>query len=69
METPAKYQTRNKEPSFDDIVDRLDADVKRLKQNTNPTFEDVFEIITRITQNCEQIALDILPHLENEKKS
>ena len=69
METPAKYQTRNKEPSLDDIVDRLDADVKRLKQNTNPTFEDVFEIITRITQNCEQIALDILPHLENEKKS
>ena len=67
METPGKYKTSNKEPSLDDYVERIEADVKRLKQNSDPTFGDIFEIITRITQNCEQIALDILPYLENKR--
>ena len=62
-ETPGKYKTRNKEPSFGDIVARLAVDVKLLKQNTNPTFADVFEIITRITKNCEQIASNLIPYL------
>ena len=30
-ETPGKYKTCNKEPSFDDIVECIEADVKRLK--------------------------------------
>ena len=67
METPGKYKTSNKEPSLDDIVDRLDADVQLLKQNADPTFEDVYEILCRITGNCTKIALEILPHLENKQ--
>ena len=52
METPGKYKTRNKDPS-------IEADVKLLKQNSNPSFADVFEIITRITQNCDMKSLTI----------
>ena len=66
-ETPGKYKTRNKEPSFDDFVECIEADVQLLKQCTFPTFGDVFEIIARITQNCTKIAHNILPYLENKQ--
>ena len=52
METPGKYKNRNKDPS-------IEADVKPLKQNSNPSFADVFEIITRITKNCDMKTLTI----------
>ena len=64
-ETPAKYKTRNKEPSLDDYVDRLEVHVQKLKQIDNPTFGEVFEIITQITQNRTNIAQEILPYLKS----
>lgn len=63
-ETPGKYVTRNKEPSLDGYVDKLEADVQKLKQIDDPTFGEVFEIITHITNNCTNIAQEILPHLK-----
>ena len=66
-ETPGKYVTRNKEPSLDDYVDRLEADVQKLKQIDNHTFGEVFEILTQITQNCGNIAQEILPHLNSSR--
>ena len=66
-ETPVRYQTRNREPSLDDYVDRSEADVQKLKQIENPTFFEVFEIITQITENCTNIAQGILPHLQSDE--
>ena len=66
-EKPAEYKTSNKEPSLDDYVDRLEADVQKLKQIDNPTFGEVFEIITQITNNCTNIAQEILPHLNSSR--
>lgn len=63
-ERPGKYVTRNKELSLDDYVDRLEADVQKLKQIDNPTFGEIFEILTQITNNCTNIAQEILPHLK-----
>ena len=59
-ETPGKYVTRKKDPTFDDILECIEADVQLLKQNMIDT-SDLFAITARIKENCERLNATHIP--------